>query len=125
MLPAVALEHPLRKHLKDVVSNAMVGSELIYHELQKAARCGEHALNNLWQGPRWSSQELMSIAQELQAKSGWVHAASAGWYQIDVWKRHSIPGGPRQSDGGRVNYLRSSLKKGWAHSGWTAVGTIG
>ena len=41
---------------------------VIYHEKQSAALCGEHALNNLLQGPYFSSEVLADIAREFDQR---------------------------------------------------------
>jgi len=37
----------------------------IYHELQESLLCGQHAVNNLTQGPNFSAEALAQIAQQL------------------------------------------------------------
>ena len=40
----------------------------LYHERQEAALCGQHCLNNLMQGPHFSTGELADIARALDAE---------------------------------------------------------
>lgn len=43
-------------------------SRYIYHEKQQSALCGQHCLNNLIQGPLFTTMGLATIAQELDAR---------------------------------------------------------
>ena len=56
-----------KQHLTMANNDATTDPETvwIYHELQESLLCGQHAVNNLTQGPNFSAEALAQIAQQL------------------------------------------------------------
>jgi len=62
-----------------------VSTSVIYHEKQSLQRCGIHALNNLFQGPVFSTTSFNEICNKL-APDSWInpHKSVLGLGNYDV-----------------------------------------
>jgi len=99
----------------------------IFHETQKNALCGLHALNNLAQGAWWEEGELKRIAEELGRSSGFQHGNDSGWFSSEVlevalrmkgWSMRSATAErSTEDDGELVGYIiLDRIRQHW----WTA-----
>jgi len=84
----------------------------IYHELQQAALCGQHALNNLLQGPYFSADDLATIAHQLDEMERRAMLQNSQGHQSQDYLRYLAEGSGNVDAAGNfsIQVLRAALE---------------
>ena len=88
------------------------GDGWIYHELQQAALCGQHALNNLLQGPYFSPEDLAQIAMQLDDMERRAMLQSSQGHQSTDYLKYIAEGSGNVDSAGNfsIQVLRAALE---------------